>query len=125
MEVKTNGDIKKEQTVNTEEEVFYLDDFSYVNSNTKEKIEEKKEIDDADVTFVSIKSTVKATSSSKFNWESVYCVRPKCNHINHVYLKAESKKKRFKIEYNKFNKSIWKHLEINLQVKFFNLKDFF
>lgn len=61
-------------------------------------------------------NNLQTSLNAKFNWEGIFYVKP-TNICMAAYVKAEAKKKRFGIEYNRFNNSIWKHLEINLQVK--------
>lgn len=119
---------KDEMDIKLEEEIFYLDDFLFFNNNKEEvdekeeKVEEEEEEKptDDDISIILIKpneNNNQASGSSKFDWKGVYHVCPNYK-INFAYAKAKAKKNRFPIEYNKFNKSIWKHLEINLQVIF-------
>lgn len=59
--------------------------------------------------------TEKLNKFQDFDWKLYYGVKPN-NQIHHVYSDIERLKNRLGNSFRRFNKSIWNHLEMNLQV---------
>lgn len=60
---------------------------------------------------------------TEFNWELSYGVKPN-TVIHHAYKDIEVLKNCLGNNFRRFNKSIWNHLELNLQVILVSLLNF-